>query len=114
MDIKFYSLEEVAEMLDVDYQLIYKQVKSGNMPSIRIGKLYRISTLQFQEYLNRQSTGIPATGTSEHACSLCGKNTSANFQSTVHAATAALRSAAPALKTTKLNCVKFIKSKYTG
>ena len=73
MDIKFYSLEEVAEMLDVDYQLIYKQVKSGNMPSIRIGKLYRISTLQFQEYLNRQSTGIPATGTSEHACSLCGK-----------------------------------------
>lgn len=73
MDIKFYSLEEVAEILGINYQLVYKLVKSDVMPSVRIGKLFRITDVQLREYVDKQSQGSPASGNIEHICSLCGK-----------------------------------------
>ena len=73
MDIKFYSLEEVAEIFSVNYQLVYKLVKSGELPSVRIGKMFRISAPQLKEYMDRQSQGTPASGVVEHICSRCGK-----------------------------------------
>ena len=73
MFTKFYSLEEVAELFGVNYQLIYKLVKSGELPSVRIGKMFRVSEPQLKEYMDRQSQGAPALGTREHICSRCGK-----------------------------------------
>lgn len=73
MDIKFYSLEEVAELFGVNYQLVYKLVKSGELPSVRIGKVYRVSAAQLKEYMDRQSQGSPASGVTEYICSCCGK-----------------------------------------
>ena len=73
MDIKFYSLEDVAEIFGVNYQLIYKLVKSGELPSVRIGKVFRVSDQQLKEYMDRQSQGAPASGITEHVCGLCGK-----------------------------------------
>lgn len=73
MDIKFYSLEEVAELFGVNYQLIYKLVKSGELPSVRIGKMFRISAPQLKVYMGRQSQGAPASGVTEHICGRCGK-----------------------------------------
>ena len=79
MDIKFYSLEEVAEILGINYQLVYKLVKSDVMPSVRIGKLFRITDVQLREYVDKQSQGSPASGNIEHICSLCGKNISVRY-----------------------------------
>ncbi len=73
MDIKFYSLEEVAEIFGVNYQLIYKLVKNGELPSVRIGKMFRVSAAQLKEYMDRQSIGTPASGQHEYICSLCGR-----------------------------------------
>ena len=73
MDIKFYSLEEVAELFGVNYQLVYKLVKAGELPSVRIGKMFRISAPQLKEYMDRQSQGTPASGVAEHICARCGK-----------------------------------------
>ena len=73
MDIKFYSLEEVADLFGVNYQLVYKLVKSGELPSVRIGKVYRVSAAQLKEYMDRQSQGSPASGVTEYICSNCGK-----------------------------------------
>ena len=73
MDIKFYSLEEVAELFGVNYQLVYKLVKSGELHSVRIGKMFRVSDNQLKEYMDRQSVGSPASGIQSHVCSLCGK-----------------------------------------
>lgn len=74
MEIKFYSLEEVAELFGVNYQLVYKLVKTGELPSVRIGKMFRVSEPQLKEYMDRQSQGSPATGVERHVCSRCGKN----------------------------------------
>ena len=73
MDVKFYSLEDVAEIFGVNYQLIYKLVKSGELPSVRIGKMFRVTDKQLQVYMDRQSNGSPASGIIEHICGRCGK-----------------------------------------
>ena len=65
---EFYSLEEVADLLGVNYQLIYKLVRSGELVAARIGKVYRVSRLDLDHYLER-SKGHPGGGT----CVVCGK-----------------------------------------
>ena len=73
MEMKFYSLEEVAEIFGVNYQLIYKLVKTGELPSVRIGKMFRVSEAQLKAYMDRQSVGTPASGENATVCSRCGK-----------------------------------------
>ncbi len=64
---EYKSLEEVAEMLGVTYQLIYRLVRSGELPAVRLGKLYRVSRSDLDAYLER-SKGAAGGGT----CSVCG------------------------------------------
>lgn len=64
---EYKSLEEVAEMLGVTYQLIYRLVRSGELPAVRLGKLYRVARSDLDAYLER-SKGATSGGT----CSVCG------------------------------------------
>lgn len=64
---EYKSLEEVAEMLGVTYQLIYRLVRSGELPAVRLGKLYRVSSSDLADYLER-SKRAASGGT----CSVCG------------------------------------------
>lgn len=74
MEMKFYSLEEVADLFGVNYQLIYKLVKTGALPSVRIGKVFRVSAAQLKSYMDQQSQGsVPASGEQSCICSRCGK-----------------------------------------
>ena len=52
-DKNYLSLEEVADALGVTYQLIYKLVRSGELPAARLGKLYRVSRADLHAYLER-------------------------------------------------------------
>lgn len=67
MNEEYKSLEEVADMLGVTYQLIYRLVRSGELPAVRLGKLYRVASSDLDAYLER-SKGAAAGGT----CSVCG------------------------------------------
>ena len=64
---EYKSLEEVAEMLGVTYQLIYRLVRSGELSAVRLGKLYRVASSDLDAYLER-SKGAAQGGT----CSVCG------------------------------------------
>ncbi len=64
---EYMSLEEVAEMLGVTYQLIYRLVRSGEIPAVRLGKLYRVSRTDLEKYLARNKN-TAGGGT----CSVCG------------------------------------------
>ena len=64
---EYMSLEDVADMLGVTYQLIYRLVRSGELPAVRLGKLYRVSRSDLDAYLERsKSTSVGGT------CSVCG------------------------------------------
>ena len=79
------TLEEVADLLGVNYQLIYKLVRSGEMPSLRIGRVYRVTMADFEAYIQKsrshQGGGVCAVcGTAydsrlslKHACMECGE-----------------------------------------
>jgi excisionase family DNA binding protein len=78
------TLEEVADLLGVNYQLIYKLVRSGEMASLRIGRVYRVTQADFEAYIQKsrshQGGGVCAVcGTAydsrlslKHACLECG------------------------------------------
>ncbi len=66
-DKPYLSLEEVADLLGVTYQLIYRQVRSGELKASRIGRLYRVSSQDLETYLE-QTKQVPGGG----VCSACG------------------------------------------
>jgi len=53
---EFYSLEEVADLLGVSYQLIYKLVRSGELAAARLGKVYRVSRRDLDHYLEQSKS----------------------------------------------------------
>jgi len=68
-DKEFLSIEEVAALLDVNYQLIYRLIRTGDMPAARIGKVYRVSRRDLDAYLEKTKTSTGGGG----VCSACGK-----------------------------------------
>lgn len=63
----FMTLEDVAELLGVNYQLIYRLVRSGELPAIRLGRVYRVTQSDLDTYLTAQKTGRSGT-----VCEACG------------------------------------------
>lgn len=68
VEMEYMSLEEVADMLGVTYQLIYRLVRSGELPAVRLGKLYRVSRSDLDAYLERSKSASASGG----VCSVCG------------------------------------------
>ena len=67
-DAEYLSLEEVADLLGVTYQLIYRLVRSGELPAVRLGKLYRVSRADLDNYLTQSKNSSSHGG----VCSVCG------------------------------------------
>lgn len=63
----YMSLEEVADFLGVTYQLIYRLVRAGELPAVRLGKLYRVARTDLEVYLSRNKAAV-----SGGTCSVCG------------------------------------------
>ncbi len=68
-DKEFLSLEEVAEKLGVTYQLVYRLARSGELPAVRLGKLYRVSSVDLDAYLEQKKRETAGDG----VCSACGE-----------------------------------------
>jgi len=62
------TLDEVADFLKVNYQLIYRLVRSGELPAVRIGRLYRVMRADLDAYIERSKTAGP------FVCSVCGQS----------------------------------------
>lgn len=65
---EFLSLEEVAQLLSVDYQLVYKLVRSGSLPAARVGRIYRVMRNDLYRYME----GTKSSSVSGGACAGCG------------------------------------------
>jgi len=49
---KYYTIEEVAEMLRVAYMTVYRWIKAGKLDAIKAGKQYRISEKCVNDFIN--------------------------------------------------------------
>lgn len=50
----FYSVQEAADYLQVDYKVVYRLVKEGKLPSSRVGWQFRITQEDLNAYLNAE------------------------------------------------------------
>lgn len=71
--MKFYSLEQIAELLGVNYQLVYKLVRAGDLPAVRVGKVYRVLEADLRDYI-QTGRSTPPGGVQSVVCSVCGKS----------------------------------------
>lgn len=53
-DQKFYTLEEVADMLRVSVETVRRLVLSGEIEAKRVGRQYRISQENLNKYLEKK------------------------------------------------------------
>jgi len=57
-DERFYSIEEVAKILNVSDGAVRKWLKAGALKGIKLGRIWRIRESDFDKFLReRESTG---------------------------------------------------------
>lgn len=56
---KYYSPEDLAQKFKISLSSVYKLVRSGEIPSIRLGKIYRIPESTLFRYLQSQQKKGP-------------------------------------------------------
>jgi putative molybdopterin biosynthesis protein len=52
---RFYTIEEVAKLLRVNERTVRKLIDSGELHATRVGRQYRISQEQLDDYLRRHT-----------------------------------------------------------
>lgn len=58
IDRNYYTPEELAKRFRLSLSTIYNLIDRGNLPSVKIGKCYRIPESSLNEYLKQQSRNI--------------------------------------------------------
>lgn len=53
---KFYTVQEVADLLQIHWQSVLTYIKSGKLEAVKLGKGYRISEAALQQFIADQST----------------------------------------------------------
>ncbi len=54
--MKIYTPEQAAEVLAVNRETVYKLLRSGKLKASRIGKLWRISEADLEQFMNETRT----------------------------------------------------------
>jgi len=52
-DEKYYTIEEVAEMLKVVYMTVYRWIKQGKLKAFRVGKKYMIKKSDIEALIEK-------------------------------------------------------------
>lgn len=53
---EFYTVEQVAELLQIHWQTVLNYIKSGKLTAVKLGKGYRINKNELDNFIRRQST----------------------------------------------------------
>lgn len=56
-EYKFYTVAEVAEILQVHWQSVLNYIKSGKLKAVKLGKGYRISDAALSKFISDNSKG---------------------------------------------------------
>jgi len=74
---EYSSLEEVADLLGVTYQLVYRLVREGELPAIRLGRVYRVAKTDLEAYLESRKP-VKTVGVGS-VCANCGRRYSSRL-----------------------------------
>ncbi len=52
----FYTVEQVAELLQVHWQTVLNYIKNGKMEAVKLGRGYRISKYALDKFIKQNSS----------------------------------------------------------
>ena len=69
----FWSIKDAADYLGVDYKTVYRLVRQGEIPSGRVGRIYRLRKEDVDSYLERQEQPVaePEAAPALAKCGVC-------------------------------------------
>ena len=68
--VRYLTVEEVAELVRVSRMTVYRWVRAGELPAVRVGRSFRIPQDALDAFLRSSSTvPLPETGESERRSS---------------------------------------------
>ena len=50
---KFYTAQELADMLDYNIMTIYRYIKAGKLKAYKVGKEFRVDKKEYNNFLNK-------------------------------------------------------------
>lgn len=53
---KFYTVQEVADLLQIHWQSVLTYIKSGKLEAVKLGRGYRISETALKQFIADHST----------------------------------------------------------
>lgn len=65
MEDKFYSIEQVAEILDVHHKTVRKFIKEGKLRANKLGKQWRISKSDLDLFTNNKDSAVDIESSSD-------------------------------------------------
>jgi excisionase family DNA binding protein len=54
---QFYTMHEIAKILAVDYNTVYRWIKAGKLKAVKLNSIVRVSKEAFDEFVNKGSKG---------------------------------------------------------
>ena len=51
MEHKYYTTQEIADILKVDYMTVYRWIRAGKLDAYQVQKQYRIKESDFQKFM---------------------------------------------------------------
>lgn len=64
-DVKVYTLDEVASIMRLTKRTLYNYVKSGVLRASKVGKYWRVTVQDLQDFANNGTSGRSAASPSE-------------------------------------------------
>ena len=60
MNLKLHSAQEVADLIGIKLDTLYRYVRSGQIRGMKIGKSWKFAETDLQEFIQRHRTGVPS------------------------------------------------------
>jgi excisionase family DNA binding protein len=58
MEDKYYTIQEIADILKVDYMTVYRWIRAGKLEAYQVQKHYRIKESDFQQFMEASKTTL--------------------------------------------------------
>ena len=56
MENKYYTIQEIADILKVDYMTVYRWIRAGKLEAYQVQRQYRIRGVDFEKFMEASKT----------------------------------------------------------
>ena len=58
MEYKYYTIQEIADILKVAYMTVYRWIRAGKLDAYQVQKQYRIREADFKKFMEANKTTL--------------------------------------------------------